>query len=198
MIRCPFAIAVLVFTLCGCGGMRSTSPYTPPAAAVRDPAKAQRLTLEAAELIHTKPEMAERLLREALAADVFHGPAHNNLGVLLLAQNRPYEAANEFEWARKLMPGHPEPRMNLGLVLERAGQIDKALDTYGTALEVYPGYIPTVQALVRCQLRYNRVDARTVELLKQIALDGETARWRDWAREQLIRLNSTSVGRSSS
>jgi hypothetical protein len=51
---------------------------------------------------------------EALSADLFFGLAHNNLGVLYLKEDKLYEAANEFEWARKLMPGHPDPRMNLG------------------------------------------------------------------------------------
>ena len=35
------------------------------------------------------------------------------------------------------MPGHPGPRMNLALTLERAGRIDEAMATYDTALEVY-------------------------------------------------------------
>jgi Flp pilus assembly protein TadD len=52
----------------------------------------------------SEPEKAERLLREALTADLWHGPAHNDLGVIHLRRNELYEAASEFEWARKLMP----------------------------------------------------------------------------------------------
>ena len=85
------------------------------------------------------------------------------------------------------MPGHPDPRMNLALTLERAGRIDEALDTYETALEVYPNHLPTVQALVRLQLRYDRADGRTTKMLKEIALRGETSQWRQWARSQMTR-----------
>ena len=37
-----------------------------------------------------------------------------------------YDAAAEFEWARKLMPGHPDPRLNLAITLERAGREEGA------------------------------------------------------------------------
>jgi Flp pilus assembly protein TadD len=94
-------------------------------------------------------EEAEAILREALAADLYHGPAHNNLGVVYLRQGRLYEAANEFEWARKLMPGNPDPRFNLALTLERAGRTGEALAMYGTALEVEEGHLPSMQALAR-------------------------------------------------
>jgi len=53
--------------------------------------------LEAAE--------AETLLRRALTADLYHGPAHNNLGVLYLTQGKLFEAAGEFEWARGELAG---------------------------------------------------------------------------------------------
>jgi Flp pilus assembly protein TadD len=127
------------------------------------------------------------MLREALTADLYHGPAHNNLCVLFLQQARLYEAAGEFEWARKLMPGHPDPRMNLALTLERAGRIDEAIGTYRTALEVYPDHLPTLQALARVQLMHGRADDATPAMLEQIALQGETHHWRDWARAQRLR-----------
>lgn len=111
-------LAGLFVVLCGCTSHRS-GPYSPTEPARRDTAAAERLTREAAELIASNPTKAEELLREALTADLFHGPAHNNLGVLFLNAGQLYEAAGEFEWARKLMPGHPDPRLNLGLALER-------------------------------------------------------------------------------
>jgi Tfp pilus assembly protein PilF len=98
-------------------------PYTPPAASSRNSTEAERLNRLAADLIEGDPVEAEKLLREALTKDLYCGPAHNNLGVLYLKEEKLYEAANEFEWAKKLMPGHPDPRVNLALVLERAGKI---------------------------------------------------------------------------
>lgn len=111
------------------------------------------------------------------------------MGVLCLQRGQLYEAANEFEWARKLMPGHPDPRMNLALTLERAGRLDEALATYNTALEVYPNHVPTTEALARLQVRSRRTDERTMGFLREIALTGETEQWREWAKGQLTMLS---------
>ena len=118
-----WAIALIV----GLGSCRSpaSGPYSPPTGGPRQTAEAEVLTKQAAEIIETDPERAEQLLREALTHDLFFGPAHNNLGVLHLKRGKLYEAAGEFEWARKLMPGHPDPRVNLALTLERAGTIGR-------------------------------------------------------------------------
>jgi tetratricopeptide (TPR) repeat protein len=185
------AVVVLALVSAGLHGCVSSrfagnSPYASASEVARDPAKAQSLAMEAADLIHKDPENAERLLREALAADLWCGTAHNGLGVVELNRGNWYEAASEFEWARKLMPGHPDPRMNLALTLERAGRVDEALATYGTALEVYPNHMPTMQALSRLQLRSKRTDGRTPDMLRQISMGGETKEWRDWAHERLV------------
>lgn len=112
-------------------------------------------------------------------------------GVVCLSRGRLYEAANEFEWAKKLMPGHPDPRMNLALTLERAGRVVEALATYDSALEVYPNHMPTIQALTRLQIRRDRTDDRTYDMLKQIALGGEDEQWREWAKKHMLSLNSS-------
>ncbi len=176
-------IMLFLFTIVGCT-QRTSSPYTASSEIARNPLHAQELTQQAANLIRNDPTKAERLLRNALTADLYHGPAHNNLGVLFLSQSKLYEAASEFEWARKLMPGHPDPRMNLALTLERAGRIDEALATYDTALEVYPNHLPTIQALTRLQLRHNQTDDRTGNFLKEIALRSDS-KWQYWARHHI-------------
>ncbi len=184
--RTPLFFLTFFLLLPSCA-VRTGSPYETLQEVDRNSLKAQELTKQAAELIDRDPQKAERLLRKALTADLYYGPGHNNLGVVYLKQGQLYEAANEFEWARKLMPGHPDPRMNLALTLERAGRIEEALATYGSALEVYPNHLPTIQALCRCQLRHNRSDDRTGEMLNEIALRGETEEWREWARLQMTR-----------
>lgn len=166
---------------------RTVNPYSPAPSTARDTAQAERLNRKAADLLNSDPDQAERLLREALSADLFHGPAHNNLGVLYFSQGLLYEAAGEFEWARKLLPGHPDPRLNLALTLERGGRVDEALAAYDAALEVDPWHIQTMQALARLQLRTTRPDARTPALLDEIALRGQTPQWRSWALEQRLR-----------
>lgn len=183
---CIFSLGIILCT--GCAGTRS--PYNTVSAETRDPARAQKLTLQAADLLDSGPEKlarAETLLREALAADLFHGPAHNNLGVVYLKQSKLYEAANEFEWARKLMPGHPDPRVNLGVTLERAGRMDDAIQAYTSALEAYPDHLPSTQALVRLQIRTGKTDTNTRPRLESIALRGDPT-WQKWARLQHARM----------
>lgn len=178
------ACITLSSLLAGCAtGPRG--PYDPTAEARRDPRAADRLNTEAMAIFEAEPGRAERLLREALTADLYHGPAHNNLGILFLDRGLLYEAAQEFEWARKLMPEHPDPRMNLALTLERAGRTDEALAGYAGVLESSPGHLPTIQALARLQVRTGRADARTDDLLGEIAFRSSSPRWRQWAREQI-------------
>lgn len=182
-------VPLLVLALSvGCASNKRSGAYSPMTEEGRDSAASQRLAQEAVKIVATDPARAEALLREALNADLYNGPAHNNLGALYLSQGKLYEAAGEFEWARKLMPGHPDPRLNLALVLERAGRTDEALATYATALEVYPEHIPTMQALTRLQLRAGRTDDRTAKMLDEVALRGETPAWRDWAKFQRARI----------
>lgn len=176
---------VIAAVMSGC--VTSTGPYAPQSESARDPIRAQSLTQRAAVILDKDPVKAEALLREALTADLYHGAAHNNLGVIYLRQNLLYQAASEFEWARKLTPGHPDPRMNLALTLERAGRVDEALTTYSSALDSYAGHMPTIQAMTRLRIKSGRADQSTKAMLEEIALKGETPQWRDWAREQMAK-----------
>jgi tetratricopeptide (TPR) repeat protein len=169
----------------GCTSDPPVGPYSPPSEADRDTTRAEQLNREAADLMSAEPERAEALLREALTADLFFGPAHNNLGVLFLKQDKLYEAANEFEWAKKLLPGHPDPRVNLALVMERAGRTVEALAGYEAALEVWPNYLPALQGLASLTLRAgDRDDPRLQGWLEDISLRGE-ANWSGWAQARM-------------
>lgn len=182
------AAAVLVGAVLAIAGCRSeppVGPYTPPSEDDRDTARAEDLNRKAADLMKSDPIRAEALLREALAADLFFGPAHNNLGVLFLEQEKLYEAAGEFEWAKKLLPGHPDPRVNLALVMERAGRNAEAMANYEAALEVWPSYLPALQGLASLTLRSgSSEDPSLAGWLQEISLRGEN-QWRTWARGRL-------------
>ena len=116
-------LPVLLLGLAACVSRApSHSPYDGAAGPLRDEHRASVLVAEAAAARDMDRAKAEALLREALTADLFHAKAHHNVGVLLLARGDLYGAAHEFEWARKLLPGHPEPRLNLALTLESAGR----------------------------------------------------------------------------
>jgi Flp pilus assembly protein TadD len=181
------ALAGLLAALAtGCKSSQ-TGPYKVPSDAERDTAKAQRLTSKAEAAQATDLGAAERYLRDALTADLFHGPAHNNLGVLYFRQGRLYEAAHEFEWAKKLMPGHPDPKVNLGLVLARAGRAQDAIHSFEQALGASPGYLPATQGLAWVLARENWRDSRLGRHLEEIAYRSEEPGWQSWASEMLAK-----------
>ena len=176
------ACIALAAAVAGCAPQKvSSSPYATQPEVERNATRAEQLTRRAVEAMdastadNASEKDAEALLREALAADLYHGPAHNNLGVVFLRQGKLYEAANEFEWARKLMPGNPDPRFNLALTLERTVRVDEALAMYPTALEVQAEHLPSMQGLARLQIRRRKTDARTDGLLREIAFRGSSA-----------------------
>ena len=181
------ASSSLVVALLAACQSTSLSPYRTPAAVSRSTVEAEALSRRGADLMEQDPAGAETILCDALSKDLFFGPAHNNLGVVYLKQRKLYEAANEFEWARKLMPGHPDPRVNLAIPLELAGRVDEALASYGAALEVYTDYLPAIEGLASLTVRAGKKDERLVSWLDTIALHGESDSWKDWARVQLIK-----------
>ena len=184
------AVAFLCFVAACAAPERGVGPYSAQESGQRNTAAAERLTKEAADLIGTDADRAEELLREALAEDLFFGPAHNNLGVVFLERGELYEAASEFEWARKLMPGHPDPRLNLAITLDRAGQSDQALSAYTATLEVYPGHIGAIQGLARLAVLEGRSNPQLPAWLERIALEGESESWRSWAQKERTSLGS--------
>lgn len=182
------AILCAVAVLAGCSSNRA-GPYLSTAGERRDIPKAESLYQAAKPLLASDAAKAEALLREALSWDIYHGGAHNNLGVLLMQADKLYDAVEEFEWAKKLLPGNPEPRVNLALILDRAGRSGDALDAARTAMEVMPGNMPAIQLTALLQVRDGAHDASTVGLLDQISIRADDPAWRAWAiaqRERLI------------
>lgn len=123
----------------------------------------------------------------ALAADVDYGPAHNNLGKIYFKQKDWYKAAWEFEYARKLMLKHAEPRNNLGLVLEEAGELDKAVDQYKEAVNL-DGNVEYRANLVRAMIRRGERTEEVRSLLQQVIDEDTRPTWAIWAKQQLANM----------
>lgn len=165
-------------------------PYTTGGEATRDIVKAEISYRKAVAAQADNSERAEQLLRETLTYDLYHGPAHNNLGVLLLGQGKLYEAAEEFAWARKLLPGHPEPRVNLAIAWERGGRYQDALEAAKSALEAVPGNLPAIQAVAVIQVREGLTDATTPTHLDAIIARNPDPKWQEWARRSRLALDA--------
>lgn len=190
MLICGALLLPGLAGMTGCAGAGAVNPYTDGGGTPRDPGRSRELAARAKEVAGHDSRAAESLLRQALQADLFNGPAHNNLGILLLEQDRLYEAAEEFEWAKKLMPGHPDPRVNLAMTLERAGRTDEALASYDAATALYDNYLPALQGRARLKIATGRSDASTVSDLNEIALRGD-GEWREWAALWAAKLANT-------
>ena len=151
VLGCALLVMGLSSALTGCGTTPDPSaPYSPPTELDRNTTRAEQLSREGADALDTGDlEQAEALFRESLTADLFYGPAHNNLGVVFLKQGKLYEAAQEFEWAKKLLPSAPDPRVNLALVLERAGSEEDALASWQEAVEIAPQCEQALAGLAR-------------------------------------------------
>ena len=94
-------LLISIWSAAGCSARsaRLKSPDRP------DGERARAANEQAFELIEQgKYEQAEKLLKDAIAADVMFGPARNNLGLVYYHTNRLYQAAWEFQNAIKLMP----------------------------------------------------------------------------------------------
>lgn len=180
-------LILLLVLLCGCRSQTGSAPYQVPSEADRQTSVAEKLNREAADLIEKDLAKAEALLREALTKDLFFGPAHNNLGVVFLKAGKLYEAAHEFEWARKLLPGNPDPRVNLALTLEQAGRTEEAFKSYEAALEVAPEYLPAIEGAASIAVRSRREEPRLRSWLELIASSDRAPQWSIWAQIHAVR-----------
>jgi len=179
----PILMLTVLAALSACGGSSARLHQNPERDVQAAAARYEAAMAQAGE----DAEKTEQLLREALALDLYHGAAHNNLGVILLQRGELYESAQEFEWARKLLPGHPDPRHNLAIALYRGGKIEDAVEACDAALEVRPHYIAAVQTRALIAIRDGAEHEALDADLATIVQRGETETWRRWAQRQQLR-----------
>lgn len=184
------ALAALWLACAGCAHTRTSSPAD-------QPVQAGSLALNAGALMDSDPARARAMLDEALRVDPDCGEAHNNLGSMALLPDPPagapdarpdlYTAAEHLQTAARLLPGRPDPLMNLGLIYERAGRLPDAQAAYARALDRDPHHMPSAQALTSLEVRMNTTSDSTQARLEAIALRGTTSHWRNWAADRLRR-----------
>jgi len=195
LIACTMLLPILI---AGCRqrGPQTIAEYRTVARdPLRDTDRAGRLNAKAVGLLKTDDlAAAQEALKEALKADLFFGPAHNNLGSVYYRQKRFYLAAWEFQYAAQLMPHNPEPRNNLGLIFETVGKLEDAARFYEEALALAPDNPQIIGNLARVYVRTSRRDARTRELLHELILKDERADWIAWARERLTAMGPVKPG----
>lgn len=128
---------------------------------------------------------AEKHFQKALVADVTFGPAHNSLGLVYYFQHKLYLAAWEFEYAAKVMPERVEPIYNLGLVYEAAGNLERAIEYYETALAMAPQDPAVLGSMITAQLRLGSSVEELQPMLQQLLFLDSRQDWVTWAEQQL-------------
>jgi Tfp pilus assembly protein PilF len=178
--------------LAGCDAVTGDSGIRTAPDPRRNTPLAKQLTAQGANLLgQEKYEEAEAKLKEAVEADLFYGPAHNNLGLAHFHQQEFYDAAWQLQQAADLMPTQAEPRNNLGLVFEAVGKLRQAAEAYQKALALEPEAIEPLRHLARTLIRQNRLDAETRQLLEKLVMKETDPAWRNWA-ESLLQTGSFS------
>ena len=180
-------------------GRQSRDYRTVVSPPVRDEETARRRNVEAIDRLERgKLEKAEKLVQEALIADVTFGPAHNTLGRIYYEQGKLYLAAWEFEYARRMMPDQPEPLNNLGLVFEAAEKLDMAVAQFEEAHSLAPNVPDYLGNLIRARLKRGDSKAEIKPLLHQLLFVETRPQWKEWARETLARWSTLPSNSASS
>lgn len=184
-IRLLCACLMLLLTSCATNQKAQDTEYkTVPGQKNTDAAKHHyELALDLLE--QGNFEQAEVELKKALDLDVTYGPAHNNLGKIYFDKDELYLAAWEFRYAAKLMPDRPEPKNNLGLVLEKVGKLSEAIEQYAEGLKVAPENTDLMGNMARAKLRRGDSTSEVRELLQTIVMKDDRPDWVNWAKSRL-------------
>ncbi len=126
------------------------------------------------------PDEAIALYRKAI--ETYHDlpPVWNNLGVLLINQQRYLDAAQAFVTASELSPADPRPLYNLGVTWERAGYIKDALRYYRQSLERDSRYQQALRGAIRAERTLGMATEETLRRLKIALGQEQDDRWRMW------------------
>jgi Flp pilus assembly protein TadD len=112
--------------------------------------------------VQGKTEAAETAYRDAIAGDERDAWSMNNLGLLLLEQQRSDEALPLLLQAVELRKDVPAFHNNLGMALEHTGSFSAAATAYKDALIADPAYDRAKQNLARVEAVKGRGDTSDV------------------------------------
>jgi Tfp pilus assembly protein PilF len=205
----PACLFVAAALLAGCATPSSRAPAKPAgyqtvaADPLRDTDLARAEHARAVGLLEKGDyDAAEAALKAALTADLMFGPAHNNLGKVYFHKGELYLAAQEFNYAMKLMPNQPEPANNLGMVfeargrwtgIETPGSLDEAVSAYGKAAALEPDNVQILGNWARARamrVRRGERDPDLVALLNRLVARETRPDWLAWEQRELLRLQA--------
>jgi len=181
------AVLAALLILPGCVNDNNASKPDNQSLANESITKAQEAAAKAQEYAAAdRPIEAIDQYRRALALYRDFPAAWNNLGLLLLDQNRAMEAAEAFKSAAELSPSDPRPVKNIGDVWQKQLYFDEAFRRYEQALERDPNYLPALREAIRVDaLRDSRNEATAARIQRAIAQETDPA-WREYLLRQKV------------
>ena len=130
---------------------------------------------------------AEAELRKALALNPDQAEWHFNLGLTLEAAQRDGEALSCYERSVSLMPGQVDPLVAAGMVANRLGEYERAIDWFAAALRLDSRCEAAYAHQIESYLRLGRhEEAETTFYLAQQALEERSAHCLAMVAESLI------------
>ncbi len=129
------------------------------------------------------PDRAAAIYRRLAVSDPVSAPAAcYNLGLLLLQEQKPSQAARWFRRALDLQPDLARAANNLGCALEAAGRMQESREAFVQALKIDPGFGEAAYNLGRICLRrgHDREAARALRLAVETR-PGNHLAWNDLA-----------------
>jgi protein O-GlcNAc transferase len=103
-------------------------------------------------------QVAEDLLRRAIAADPADASFHYNLGNICQNTGRLDEAIRCYQQALAIDPANADIRNNLGNALWSSGRVDEAVQSYQQALAIQPDYAEIHGNLANALRNQGRID----------------------------------------
>lgn len=194
MMKTPCKVLlVCMIAAAAAGGCRSSPKVT----VVKDAGPAQRakamdLALEAQRAHNAgQHERALRLYQESLgfSQDLFM--VWNNLGILLMEKGNLMNAAEMFKSAADLQPSDPRPYYNIGLIYQRAGYDEPALEYYVRSLERDPRYLPSLRGAVTVGKHLDISDEPAQSRVRSALLLETDPKWREIFERESLRIKGT-------
>ncbi|MBL8765195.1 MAG: tetratricopeptide repeat protein [Phycisphaerae bacterium] len=157
------------------------------------------LKIERAHALARDAQAAEREGDLAAAIDLYKravveyrdfGAAWNNLGALLLEDQKTMAASEAFKRAMDLLPRDPRPPTSLGVIWDRAGYPDEASRYYELALQRDPEHLPALRASAVLDQERGKGNDVTAQNIKRALLLETDTKWKEWFQREALKLRA--------
>ncbi len=185
-------LALVAAALAPVAGCQKQLRMGVPAGLAADDAKrlAQAVEIAAKADRERDPDRAADGYREAVTTYREFPSAWNNLGLVLMKQEKYLQAAEAFSTSAELDTSDPRPVYNLALLWDRRGYVREARDLYAKSILRDDSFLPALRGGIRADSLLNEGSLQTLDWLKRALMLEEEEKWLKWMRLQKARIES--------